>query len=182
MERHGYIHDIVDVKVLILYVLSGAEEPVSAQTIYEFCYQDDLLSYFDVQQAIPEMVRTGHLEETAEDRYVITEKGREAARLTQDSLAFTVRQRARLAVERYHHNLRRERLLRTDIRKDENGGFVVTMAMDDPRGCIMNLELTAPTLRQARRLEAAYRKNAEIVYRSVMIGLLEEEGEEEENF
>lgn len=177
MERHGYIHDMMDVKVLILFVLAGTEEPVGAQTIYEFCYQDDLLSYFDVQQAIPEMVRTGHLEETAQDRYIITEKGREAAKLTQDTLAFTVRQRAQLAVDRYHHNLRRERMLRTEIRQEENGEYIVVMAMDDPRGCIMQLELTAPTLQQARRLESAYRKNAEIVYRSVMIGLLEEEWE-----
>ena len=177
MERHGYIHDIVDVKVLILFVLARTEVPVSAQTIYELCYQDDLLSYFDVQQAIPEMVRTGHLEETAEDRYLITEKGREAEALTQDSIAFTVRQRAQLAVERYHHKIRRERLLRTEIRKLEDGSFMVLMGMDDPHGPVMNLELAAPTLRQARKLETAYRKNAEIVYQSVMIGLLEDEAE-----
>ena len=178
MERHGYIHNITDVKILILFVLTRAEIPVSSQTIYELCYQDELLSYFDVQQAIPEMVRTGHLEETAADRYVITEKGREAETLMQESLAFTVRQRAQLAVERYHYKIRRERLLRTEIRKGEDGDFVVVMGMDDPRGRIMNLELTAPTLRQARRLEAAYRKNAEIVYQAVMIGLLEDEAEE----
>ena len=32
MERLGYIHDILDVKVLILYVMSLVEKPVSAQT------------------------------------------------------------------------------------------------------------------------------------------------------
>lgn len=179
MERRGYIHDIVDVKVLILFVLSKAEVPVDAQTVYEFCYQDELLSYFDVQQAIPEMVKTGHLEETADERYLITEKGKEAAALTQDSLAFTVRQRAQLAVERYHYKIKRERLLRSEIRQEENGEYVVVMGLDDPRGSIMNLELTAPTLQQARRLETAYRKNAEIVYQSVMIGLLEEEPDED---
>ena len=180
MKRLGFIHDMLDVKVLILFVLSRTEVPVSAQTIYELCYQDDLLSYFDVQQAIPEMVRTGHLEETAEDRYVITEKGKEAAELTQDAVAFTVRQRAQLAVDRYHSKIRRDRLLRTEIRKQDAGDFVVVMALDDPHGCIMNLELAAPTLRQARKLEAAYRKNAEIVYQSVMIGLLEDEAETDE--
>jgi hypothetical protein len=179
-QRYGYIHDMADVKVLILFVLSRTEVPVSAQTIYELCYQDDLLSYFDVQQAIPEMVRTGHLEETVEDRYVITEKGKEAAELTQDAVAFTVRQRAQLAVDRYHSKIRRDRLLRTEIRKQDAGDFVVVMALDDPHGCIMNLELAAPTLRQARKLEAAYRKNAEIVYQSVMIGLLEDEAETDE--
>ena len=37
MERRGYMHDILDVKVLILYVLARVETPVTPQTIYELC-------------------------------------------------------------------------------------------------------------------------------------------------
>ena len=62
MERHGFIQDILDVKILILYVMSLVQDPVSAQTIYELSYQDERLSYFDVQEAIPQMVESGHLE------------------------------------------------------------------------------------------------------------------------
>ena len=49
MEKHGFIHNMMDVKVLILYVTARVDCPVTAQTIYELCYQDDCLSYFDVQ-------------------------------------------------------------------------------------------------------------------------------------
>lgn len=72
MERHGFIRDILDVKLLILYVMSLIEEPASAQTIYELCYQDERLSYFDVQEAIPQMVETGHLEIVEDGCYQIT--------------------------------------------------------------------------------------------------------------
>ena len=149
MERRGFIHDILDVKILILYVMSLVEEPVSAQTIYELCYQDDCLSYFDVQEAIPQMVRSGHLVEEEFDRYVITDKGREAEEITQDSVAFPVKEQ-------------------------ENGEYTVHMGLSDFHGVLMDLELTAPTLEQARKLERAYRKNAEVVYQSVMVALLEE--------
>ena len=88
MERSTRSRVILDVKILILYVMSLVEEPVSAQTIYELCYQDDCLSYFDVQEAIPQMVPSGHLVEEEFDRYVITDKGREAEEITQDSVAF----------------------------------------------------------------------------------------------
>jgi len=174
MERHGYIRDIIDVKVLILYVLAQLKTPVDGQKIYELCYQDDLLSYFDVQQALPEMVRSGHLSMESEESYVITEMGREAEELTHDSLPFTVRERARLAAERYEYHLQRNRLMRTEIKKQENGEYTVVMGLDDPQGSIMKMELMAPTLRKERRLETAYRKNAEAVYQAVMIGLLEE--------
>ena len=53
MQRLGFIHDMLDVKVLILFVMSRVNYPVNMQEIYELCYQDDCLSYFDVCTAIP---------------------------------------------------------------------------------------------------------------------------------
>ena len=62
MQQHGFIHDMLDVKVLILFVASKALYPLSLQKIYELCFQDDCLSYFDVSVAVPQMVESGHLE------------------------------------------------------------------------------------------------------------------------
>ena len=44
MEQHGFIQDMLDVKVLILFVMAKLSYPVSLQKIYELCYQDDKLS------------------------------------------------------------------------------------------------------------------------------------------
>ena len=63
MERHGFIRDMMDVKVLILFVTARSNYPLTVQEIYELCFQDDCLSYFDVCTAVPEMTETGHLEE-----------------------------------------------------------------------------------------------------------------------
>ena len=117
MQRHGFIHDILDVKILILYVMALVEKPVTAQTIYELCYQDECLSYFDVQQAVPQMVESGHLEKREDGLYVITDKGRETEEITQDSIAFPVKQRAKTAVENLNRKTQREQFLRTEIRK-----------------------------------------------------------------
>lgn len=85
MQQHGFIHDMLDVKVLILFVASKALYPLSLQKIYELCFQDDCLSYFDVSVAVPQMVESGHLEKTGEDEYVITDKGREQEEVTSDA-------------------------------------------------------------------------------------------------
>ena len=97
MQRLGFIHDMMDVKVLILFVASRSNYPMTNQEIYELCYQDDCLSYFDVCTAIPEMVKSGHLQQTEDDKYEITAKGREAGELVEDSVAFTVKQKAEAA-------------------------------------------------------------------------------------
>ena len=174
MERHGFIHDMLDVKVLILYVMSLVEVPVSAQTIYELCLQDDCLSYMDVQQAIPQMVETGHLQVVGEGLFGITEKGRDTEQLTTDSIAFPVRHRAKLAVENLNSAAKREQYIQTEVRQTDNEDYIVSMTMNDHNGRLMYLELTMPTRQQAMKVEAAYRKNPDIVYQSVIVGLMDE--------
>ncbi len=175
MNRLGFIHDMMDVKVLILYVAARAGYPMTTQEVYELCYQDDCLSYFDVCTAIPEMVTSGHLRQVEEDRYEITDKGRQDGELTQDSIAYTVKQRAENAVARFNRQLRRSSHVKTQIVPRDNGEYSVIMALDDETGNLMTLELSAPNQRQAIRLGKLFEKKAEDVYDLTMTALLDEE-------
>jgi len=180
MQRLGFIHDMLDVKVLILFVMARVSYPVNTQQIYELCYQDDCLSYFDVCTAIPEMVRSGHLKELENDQYEITDKGRADGSLTEDSIAFTVKRRADNAVSRYNRQIRRSSFVKTQILPRESGDFSVIMALDDEFGNLMTLELLAPNQRQAVRLGKLFEKKAEAVYNLTMAELLDDEDELEE--
>lgn len=180
MQRLGFIHDMMDVKVLILYVASRSSYPMSSQEIYELCYQDDCLSYFDVCTAIPEMVASGHLRQVEDDKYEITEKGRQDGELTADSIAFTVKQRAENAVSRFNRQIRRSSFVKTQIIPRENGDFSVLMSLDDEHSNLMTLELLAPNQRQAVRLTKLYEKKAEIIYNLTMTALLDDEDELED--
>lgn len=177
MQRLGFIHDMMDVKVLVLYVMAKVSYPVTVQQIYELCYQDDCLSYFDVCTAVPEMVKSGHLQELENECYEITEKGRADGSLTQDSIAFSVRQRAENAVARFNRQIRRSSFVKTQILQRESGDFSVIMALDDELGNLMTLELLAPNQRQAVRLGRLFEKKAEIIYNLTMSELLDDEEE-----
>ena len=177
MQRLGFIHNMMDTKVLILYVTARCEYPLTVQEVYELCYQDDCLSYFDVVTAIPEMVETGHLAETEDKKIVITEKGRETGELTADSIAFTVKQKAETAVARYNRQTRRSSFIKTQVAARESGDYSVVMALDDEKGNLMTLELLAPNQRQAVRLSKLFEKKAEEIYSLTMTELLDEEDE-----
>lgn len=177
MQRLGFIHDMMDVKVLILFVAARSSYPMTGQEIYELCYQDDCLSYFDVCVAIPEMVKSGHLKEVEEGRYEITEKGRQDGSLTENSIAFTVKQRAENAVNRFNRQLRRSSFVKTQVIPRKSGDFSVVMALDDEMGNLMTLELLAPDQRQGVRLSKLFEKKAENVYNLVMAELLDGEDE-----
>ena len=180
MRRLGFIHDMLDVKVLILFVMGKVSYPVNMQEIYELCYQDECLSYFDVCTAVPEMVKSGHLKELEGDTYCITDKGKADGSLTEDSIAFTVKQKAENAVDRFNRQIRRSSFVKTQIIPRENGDFSVIMSLDDEVGNLMTLELVAPDQRQAVRLGKLFEKKAENVYNLTMLELLDEEEELED--
>lgn len=177
MQRLGFIHDMLDVKVLILFVMSKVNYPVTIGEIYELCYQDECLSYFDVCTAVPEMVKSGHLKQLENDCYGITDKGRADGSLTEDSIAFTVKQRAENAVARFNRQIRRSSFVKTQIIPREGGDFSVVIALDDEVSNLMTLELMAPNQRQAIRLSRLLEKKAESIYNATMTQLLEDEDE-----
>ena len=175
------IHDMLDVKVLILFVASKALYPLSLQKIYELCFQDDCLSYFDVSVAVPQMVESGHLEKTGEDEYVITDKGREQEEVTSDAIAYPVMQRALAAVERFNREIKRQSMVRTEVIPREGGDFSVVLGLDDEKSNLMTIELMAPTQTQGRALARAFNKRAEKIFQLVMTELLDEvEGRDHE--
>ena len=177
MQRLGFIHDMLDVKVLILYVTARANYPMTLQEIYETCYVDDCLSYFDVCTAIPEMMLSGHLRLVEEEKYIITDLGREDGSTTADSIAFTVRQKAENLINRFNRQLKRSSFVKTQIIPREGGEYSVIMTLDDEVSNLMTLELVAPDQRQAVRLGKLFEKKAEKVYNLTMTELLSAEGE-----
>ena len=178
MQRLGFIHDMLDVKVLILFVTARSSYALTSQEIYELCYQDDCVSYFDVCTAIPEMVKSGHLQETEYGKVEITAKGREAGQLTEDSIAFTVKQRAENAVSRFNRKLHRNSFVKTQIIPRESEDFSVILSLDDEAGNLMTLELMAPNQRQAIRLSKLMENKAEFLYNITMAELLDVEDPE----
>lgn len=175
MQRLGFIHDMLDVKVLILFVMARVNYPVTCQQVYELCYQDDCLSYFDVCTALPEMVESGHLEVDEAECYSITEKGRADGALTEDDVAYSVKRRAENAVERFNRCIRRNSFVKTQIIPRKDGEYSVVMALDDEKGNLMTLELAAPNQRQAVRLAKLFEEKAENVYNLTMTELLDGE-------
>ena len=178
MEERGFIRDMLDVKVLILFVAAKAKYPLTLQKIYELCYQDDRLSYFDVSIAVPQMVESGHLEQLPDGTYVVTQKGAEQEEVTRDSIAFPVMQRALAAVERFNRRVLRNNFIRTEVLSRPNGEYAVVLGLDDEFGNLMTLELAAPNRMQARTLEKAFGQKAEVLFQTVMSTLLQEPEEE----
>ena len=176
MQGVGFIHDMMDVKALILFVMARANYPADEQQIYELCFQNEFLSYFDVRAAIPMLVETGHLAQNG-DQYTITEKGRSDGALVENTVPYTVRQRAEDAVLRFNRQIHRSSFVKTRVEPRPSGDFGVVLELSDEMGRLMTMEITAPNQRQAVRLQKLMEKKAEAVYNLAMAEILDDEEE-----
>ena len=149
MDRLGFIHEKLDIKILILFILRRLPGSVDRNLLSDFTQCDGGVGYFDFSDCLSELVDTGLvIEET--DGYRISEKG-------------AVRKKAEKLIAPEAERLRRLAMLTAEHRIT-NGNCMVTLAMSDGKGEVMRLKILSSGEEQAQRIEKNFRGNAEDIY------------------
>ncbi len=161
----GYLHNKLDVKVLILFILARIDTPLTGQEIYEIAYQDDSLNYFMMAESLPELVKTGHIQADAKGRYTITEKGCEQGADVEDSLAVAVVEKVSAAITKKQIQIRREANLTTEVQQNERGDWTATLCYQDNGVPMMTLSVMAPNEELGRVMAENLRRHADELYR-----------------
>ncbi len=175
MDHHGFIHEKLDIKLLILFILSRLSAPVDRGTLDELCQRcDEGVGYFDYSDCLGELMASGHITEEDEE-YTITEKGRRNVREVESSLPFSVRSRALKLIAPVEERLARAAMLRGEIENGEDGCHVA-LAMSDAKGEIISMRLLCADEEQAKKMRKTFRRRAEEIYGRI-VEILCEEGE-----
>ena len=173
MSRTGFIHDKLDIKFLVLYLMARVASPVDFPTLADLTFCDDGVEYFDFAESVAELVDTEHL--TLEDgKYSITDKGRRNGKICESSLAFSVRRKCDQNLARVNGVLRRDAQVRTELLPREDGGVTLRLILDDDKGNIMTLDMLTVSTDQADHLAEKFRAEPEKLYHGILQVLLEE--------
>lgn len=165
-ENFGFIREKLDIKILILYILRRLPGAVDPETLLELCQCDEAIGYFDWSDCVSELVETGHVTESDEG-YTITEKGERNADAVESSLPYSVRVKVTKLLGPVEERIRRAAMI---VARHENGahGTTVELAMSDGMGEVMHLRMLCSGEEQARKIEKAYRRQAESYYQKIM--------------
>lgn len=166
MDPKGYLHDKLDVKVLILFILARIDTPLSGQEIYEVAYQDESLNYFMFAESLPELVDSGHLQVDGRQRYSITDKGRKQGSFVEDSLAVPVIQKVSAAITEKLTQLRRDGYITTSVTQDADGYWIATLNYKDDGMPMMTLSLMAPNEALGQAMARNLKKQADLLYKT----------------
>ncbi len=163
MERLGFIHEKLDIKILILFILRrlpGIVAPIDLQDFTQQC--DDGFGYFDYTDCLAELVESGLVIEE-ETGLSISKRGAAAVDEVQSSLPYSVRKKAEKIIGPEAERRRRLEMI-TARHKVRDGGCFVTLAMSDGKGEIIRLDILASGESQAERMEENFREKAEEIY------------------
>ena len=170
-ERRGFIHEKLDIKLLILFVLRRLPAEINGEKLAELVLIDGGIGYFDYKDCLSELVETALVEER-EDGYIITAKGSRNGEILETELPFSVRKKAERAAEPVIEEMRRSAMILANHEVGEQG-VTVYLAMNDGVGNVFDLKILAGDEQQARVIEKNFKKNAEGFYQRFIAELSE---------
>jgi len=167
MGRPGFIHDKLDIKFLVLYLMSRIVSPIDFAALTELALCDDGIDYFDYAECVAELVSTGHLQ--LEDmRYSITDKGQRNGSICESSLPYSVRLKCDKSLSKLNAVLRRNAQVRMEVLQRTDGFYTLRMILDDEGGNLLTLELLTVSSEQAEALGERFRDQPELIYNGII--------------
>lgn len=170
----GGLRNRDDIRLLVCYLLKSVDAPMTRQMLNDAMQEDGLANYFEVGQAIEELLKTGNISaDIADDEEVlsVTDKGREAAELLQTSLPRTVREKAVNSAIRLTTRAKIERENKIEVKKEENGGYNITFTLFDRDTELMKLSIFVADSLQLEQVKQNFIDDPVKVYSTIITSL-----------
>lgn len=156
-----------EIRILICYLIKSVKAPVSKELILESLQKDGLANYFEASACFDDLVKNRHITVNGNNKYILTEDGMMIATQLEDSLAYTVKEKAFHCVMMLLEEEKTERENKVEIVKNERG-YNVKCSIISEGLTILSLEFYVPDYEQAKLVKKNFRKNPELLYKTTI--------------
>ncbi len=163
----GGLVNRTDIKILVCYVLSHVDAPLSSKDIAEVLSENGLANYFEATAAIQNLVKDGHIVDQEVEKLIISDTGKGISRDLEKHLPFTVKEKAlKYAVELIAKE-KIERENQVEISKSFYG-YNVTCHISGGEFDLMSFSLHVPNKEQALLVKKNFHKRPETYYKLLL--------------
>ena len=160
-----------DIKIFILYLLMNIEYPIDMTTLSDISVQDDFVLQFDFMDCFFELFESGAIACTfsdGEQLYSITDSGRKAAEALQSAILPAIRQRSLKSAYRLLSFKKTGAVISSDIKKEDNGGYTVSVSIRNKSGQVMSASVAAENEETAEKMRRNFDEKPELVYKGIL--------------
>ena len=162
-------------KLIILYMLNKVDFPLTNSQISEFILDEGYTTYFNLQQAISELIDSGFIrEESTHSRtfYHLTEEGAETIHFFKNDISPAIQEDINAFLKAKQYELKNEVSVKSDYYKNSNREYSVRCQVLEHGFSLIDLTLTAPTEAEAETIANNWTKKNQEIYALIMTHLL----------
>ena len=173
MPPVGFIQSELDLKFLVLYIMSRVAAPISFLQLLDLALCDAGLDYFSLTQAVNHMVETGQLT-LDEELYSITEKGRRNSEICESNLPYSVRMHCDENLVKVNEDLRRKAQVQSKILENGDGTCTLHLQFNDVTTPLLDLDVLVPGPTEAITMARRFQEDPAGLYHAIIQHLTKE--------
>ena len=177
------LHDKNEIKIFTLFLLDKIGYPLDYNTIASIVVQDGVVRYFDFADCFFQLLDAGHIcrsEEAdpqlsldgsaaseQEEKYVVTDTGRQVARVLGDNLMIRVREQGIRSALRHLSLQRLGAVINQDYEPDGDG-YTYRCSIKDGSGDVLSVQVRLDNKWQLDRVLKNFADRPDVIYRGIL--------------
>lgn len=165
----GGIRSKTEVRILICYLFTSVNQPMTKNTVMDALLERGLTNYFEASSSFDELVKSGNLCSLDDnpDLYTVTSNGKLISDQLENTLALTVKERATECAVSLLEKEKTEKENKVIIEKLHNGYNVkCTISGGDTE--LMSVSLYLADSEQAKIVKRNFYKNPQLFYKVML--------------
>lgn len=161
----GGLTSTQEIRILLCYMLDTVGQAMNREEVTDILISGGMANYFDVEDAIEELLRLQHLVE-ADRKIATTVTGAQIGQSLSVRIPYTLRQRSVAAALKLLKRREVERDNKVDIRQLEEGGYAVTCTVQDRGHALLSVTLRVADRMQAEQIKEQFLSDPALLFRS----------------
>lgn len=171
MKLTGDKEELAESKVLILYILSKINKPITNSELLDLVQSIEEMNYFYFQQFIIDLKENKYLLEYEQEKikfYAITMSGRETVKLTLDMLPGSIKDKVDENLKSTMKEIEDEEAVYADFFPSKEDEFMINCGIKENNKKIFEVQVFSSSRENSLKIMENWKKNAGTIYPKII--------------